>query len=171
MLAGCTGQRETLRSVSAEPELPAGEFYHEPLRVDGGRQFNLHYEVAADGPFDVFLFGGQSNPEEFGAYRRTVEGTDSGRNGQGAGGPGGTSGRSPDGDGGHRASSTVTGERPDPSGRHSVMGVSGQGEVDTPLAPGTHHFVVDNTRVGEATPDGPLHPEVTLEVRDYEFPF
>jgi hypothetical protein len=49
------------------------------------------------------------------------------------------------------------------------MGASGQSEVDTPLAPGTHHFVIDSTRVGEATPDEPLRPEVSLEVRDFEF--
>lgn len=60
------------RSGAAEPEIPAGEFYHESLRVDGGKQFNLHYEVAAGGPFDVFPFGGQADPGQSAVYRRAV---------------------------------------------------------------------------------------------------
>jgi hypothetical protein len=48
------------------------------------------------------------------------------------------------------------------------MGARGQGEVNKPLRPGTHHFVVDNTRFGEATPTGTLRPTVELEVRDFD---
>ncbi len=57
---------------------------------------------------------------------------------------------------------------PEPSDWHSVMGARGQGEVNKPLRPGIHHFVVDNTRFGEATPTGTLRPTIDLRVRDFD---
>lgn len=164
-LAGCTGQRETLHSVTAEPEIPSGEFFHEPLRVDGrSKQVNLRYQVSADGRFDVFLFGGQANPREFRDYRRTVNGGDGSR------GDDPEAGRSPGGtpESGGRDDRGAPGVSLNPSDWHSVVGVRGEGEVNRPLRPGTHHFVVDNTAVGGATPDGPLRPTVDLTVRDFQ---
>ncbi|WP_276257596.1 hypothetical protein [Haloglomus litoreum] len=184
-LGGCTFQRERLHSVSATLEIPSGEYFHEPLQLDGpGKQFNLQYEVAADRSFDVLLFGGQSPPEEFGVYRRVV---------RGAGGWGGDDRGAPDdetgpeagdrGNGGMAAGGCRFGTRSGPdhdhddgrhadcphaSGWHSVVGAPGRAEVNRPLRPGTHHFVVDNTRLGEATPEGTLRPTVDLAVRDFE---
>lgn len=172
-LAGCTGQRETLHSVTAEPELSPGEFFHESLRIDAGsKQVNLRYEVTADGPFDVLFFGGQANSREFRDYRRAVAGGDGAR-GRGDSGSGRRAGANPEpaGRNSARRSGGGRGEpgvRLNPSDWHSVVGARGTGEVNRPLRPGTHHFVVDNTAMGAATPDGPLRPTVDLTVRDFE---
>lgn len=184
-LAGCTFQRETLHSVSVTPEIPSGEFFHEPLRLDDrGKQFNLQYEVAADQPFDVLLFGGQSDPEEFGVYRRTIAGVaDPGGGDRGGPDDGAGSDAGRGASGGSAAGKCHFGNRSGPghdhdagqhancphaSGWHSVIGAPGHGEVNRPLGPGTHHFVVDNTGVGEATPEGTLRPTIDLAVRDFE---
>jgi hypothetical protein len=136
-LAGCTGERRTLQTMDTAPEIGAGSFYHEPLEVGGSdTQVNLKYRVAAQGTFDVFLFGGQSDPAEFGVYRRAVEGE--------------------------------TDAEPEGSEWHTVLGADGSAEVNRPLSPGQHHFVVDNTEVGEASPDGPLQPSIALRVRDFD---
>jgi hypothetical protein len=182
-LAGCTFQRETLHSVSATPEIPSGEYFHEPLRLDGtGKQFNLQYEVTADHSFDVLLFGGQSDAGEFEVYRRLVAGDDDEGDGD-RGGPDEGAGSNGRGKGRGAAGGCRFGKRSGPghdhdAGRHadcphasdwhSVVGAPGRGEVNRPLRPGTHHFVVDNTRVGEATPEGTLRPTVDLRVRDFD---
>lgn len=179
-LAGCTSRRETVQRVSATPEIPSGEFYHQPLRIDEpGKQFNLQYEVTADAPFDVLVFGGQSDPEAFETYRALVGGSKSAdadrtdtmepRGDHGRGGDGRRHGT--DGSGGneqHRRGPGGGSNRPQPSDWHSVMGARGRGEVNRPLRPGLHHFVVDNTTFGEAGPSGTLRPTVDLAVRDFE---
>jgi hypothetical protein len=184
-LGGCTLRRETVERLSAEPEIPPGEFYHAPLDIEtSGKQFNLQYEVTADGPFDALLFGGQSAPDEFEVYRRAVGAADGGPRtddgvvtsdgggdrgpGRGPGGPhkgcrfGNRTGAGHD----HHAGSHA--DCPHASDWHSVVGAQGRGEVNRPLRPGQHHFVVDNTTVGEATPDGPLHPTIDLQIRDFD---
>jgi hypothetical protein len=192
VLAGCTAQRETISTVSTTTRIPSGEFYHRPLRIDErGKQFNLRYEVTADAPFDVMLFGGQSDPGEFETYRQLVRRTEGGGHhagGMGCGEPlGGGNRRHGDGrhrqDGGahrHGGDGAAGGDQPhgrgsgyrprcpEPSEWHSVMGARGNGEVNRPLSPGTHHFVVDNTRFGEATPTGTLRPTIDLRVRDFD---
>jgi hypothetical protein len=178
-LGGCTLQRETVERLSAEPEIPPGEFYHAPLRIEAsGKQFNLQYEVTADGPFDALLFGGQSTPDEFEVYRRTVGAADSDSGTDDGGGDRGPdqAPRGPHDDcrfgnrtgPGHDHHAGAHADCPHASDWHSVVGAQGRGEVNRPLSPGRHHFVVDNTGLGEAAPDGPLHPTIDLQIRDFE---
>lgn len=179
-LAGCTSRRETIQRVSATPEISSGAFYHRPLRIDErGKQFNLQYEVTADAPFDVMLFGGQSDPREFERYRELVRGTGDGEatsddttTSEAHHGRGGSGQQDADGAGGgngpHGGGPGDHSRRPEPSDWHSVMGTRGRAEVNRPLRHGTHHFVVDNTAFGEATPSGTLRPMVDLSVRDFE---
>lgn len=58
--------------------------------------------------------------------------------------------------------------RPEPSEWHTVLGAEDTASVNRPLRTGRHHLVVDNTRFGEASPDGALRPTVDLSVRDFE---
>ncbi|MFB6205853.1 MAG: hypothetical protein ABEJ05_04920 [Haloglomus sp.] len=180
-LAGCVS-RQTVERVSATPEIPRGEFYHVTLRLgEPGKQFNLRYEVTAEKPFDVLLFGGQIDPAEYDAYRRAVKAT----RGEGGSPPGGEPGNHPDADHapgngpencpldpvsrspGHEGEHPDHSACPRPSKWHSVVGTR-HGEVNKPLRSGVHHFVVDNTALGEATPTGTLRPTVDLQVRDFE---
>jgi hypothetical protein len=76
-LAGCSAQRETVRRREGEDiTIAQGGFYHEQLDLGNTdtEQFNLRYEVTGEGPFDVYLFGGQADPDEYAVYRRAVSG-------------------------------------------------------------------------------------------------
>lgn len=75
-LAGCS-TRETVVSSDAAPEIAEEEFYHERHDLSQFQQVNLSYTVAASSGFDVFVFGGMSDPEVYDDYRQAVrEGTD-----------------------------------------------------------------------------------------------
>lgn len=80
-LAGCSMRTERIEQVE-QPSLSidAGEYHHVELDLTAyeRRQFNLRYEVTAEGRFDAFLFGGQDDPGAFRTYVTSLDDAEQG---------------------------------------------------------------------------------------------
>lgn len=133
-MAGCSWQRETVVDRSASLTIPAEEYHHEPL--DLGEVTGRQYNL-------TYTVTGEGRFDTFlFGGQASVEAFGTYR----------------------EAVRGETDRTPAPSDRHSVPGAEGQAEVSRPLRTGLHHLVVDNTSVGEATPDGPLSVDLDLSV-------
>lgn len=81
-LAGCSARTETVERVQrSDLVVEAGDYHHVrlDLREYDIEQFNLRYEVAAEGRFDALLFGGQGDPGNFRTYVTSLDDRGNGR--------------------------------------------------------------------------------------------
>jgi hypothetical protein len=80
-LAGCSARTEVIEQVERPSlSIDAGEYHHVEidLREYERRQFNLRYEVTAEGRFDALLFGGQNDPGDFRTYVTSLDDAEEG---------------------------------------------------------------------------------------------